>query len=97
MEAAASYPQCLGRDYPKTPDGTLLPLAWGVGTAIAPDYNRRSTYCPCRSGEPYGKASMVSAFVNGNTPAWNEQRSPEVKSYVDAMGEQIETSQWAGY
>jgi hypothetical protein len=32
---------------------------------------------------------MVSAFVNGSTPAWYEQRSLEVKSYVGAMGEQI--------
>jgi hypothetical protein len=87
MEAAASYPQYLGRDYPKAPDGTLLPLAWSVGiaqiiTAVPPTVL-------AALANPTAKASMVSAFVNGNTPAWYEQQSPEVKSYVGATGEQI--------
>ena len=36
---------------------------------------------------PTAKASMVSAFVDGSTPARYEQRSSEVKSYVGARGE----------
>lgn len=89
MEAAASYSQCLGRDYPKAPDGTLLPLAWRVGTLIAQIITAVPPTVLAALANPTAKASMVSAFVNGNTPACYEQWSLEVKSYVSAVGEQI--------
>jgi hypothetical protein len=69
MEAAAPYPQCLGRNYPKAPDGTLLPLAWSVGTLIAQIITAVPPTVLAALSNPTAKASMVSAFVNGNTPA----------------------------
>lgn len=89
MEAGASYPQCLGRDYSKARDGTLLLLAWSVGTLIAQIITVVPPTVLTALANPTAKASMVSAFVNGNTPAWYEQQSPRVKSYVGATGEQI--------
>lgn len=69
MEAAASYPQCLDRDYPKAPDGTLLLLAWSVGTLIAPTIAAVPPTVLAALANPTAKASMVPALCQWQHPS----------------------------
>jgi len=86
MEAAASYPQCLGPDYPKAPDGTLLLLAWSVGTLIAQIITAVSTYRPCRSGEPYGKSQHGLSLCQWQYPGVVRATEPGGKELCGCDG-----------